>query len=86
MSAVAVADRLAECRAMLGGERSKMRAIWDEQASRKDRLLLLAMGRVAGAQAESLAARAWCELSAEVRADVAGGLRKFRAWSERIAA
>lgn len=86
MSAAAVADRLAECRAMLGGERSKMRAIWDDEASRRDRLLLLAMGRRAGAQAETLAACAWCQLSPEVRGDVAGGLRKFRAWSERIGA
>lgn len=69
---------------MLGGERSKMRAIWDEEAGRKDRLLLLAMGRRAGPQAEQLAACAWCELSPEIRADVVGGLRKVRAWSERI--
>ena len=31
---VEVSARLAECRAVLGGERDKMRAIWDEELSR----------------------------------------------------
>ena len=83
---VEVSARLAECRAVLGGERDKMRAIWDEELSLKERVLLLAMGRRAGPQADSLAERGWCFLPPEVRADVVGGLRRFRAWSERICA
>lgn len=76
--------RLVECRAVIGGERDKLRAVWDEQATAKDRRLLLAMaGRGAAADAR-LAGLAWCDLRPELRCDIAGGLRKWRAWSERI--
>lgn len=77
--------RLVECRAVIGGERDKLRAVWDEQATAKDRRLLLAMaGRVSQADAR-LAARAWCDLAPELRCDIAGGLRRWSAWAKKLA-
>ncbi len=82
--ATAAADRAAECRAILGGQRDEFRAVWDEQATGKDRRLLLAMaGEPAGAAAR-LAGRAWVDLSAELRGRIKSGLKRFSAWSERL--
>lgn len=80
----AAAVKLAECRAILGGERDKLRVVWDEQATQKDRRLLLAMAGHAGSMAARLSSRAWCDLLPETRAAVAGGLRRWREWSERL--
>ena len=43
--------RLVECRSILGGERDPMRAVWDEQATGRDRRLLLMMAGESAAQA-----------------------------------
>lgn len=76
--------RLVECRAILGGEYDPMRDIWDCQATVKDRRLLLAMaGRVA-TDAGRLAGRAWCDLPNDLRVAIAGGLRRWSAWAERL--
>lgn len=75
---------LVECRAILGGEYDPLRTVWDEQATEKDRRLLLAM---AGAQSPFMsrwAVAAWCDLPNDLRISIAGGLRRFRAWSERL--
>lgn len=77
--------RLVECRQILGGERDSFRVVWDEQATNKDRRLLLAMAGEPPALAARLAGRAWCDLSAELRGKVQAGLKRFRAWSERVA-
>lgn len=77
--------RLVECREILGGARDPLRAVWDEQATAKDRRLLLAMAGRGSASDARLTGRAWCDLSPELRGDIAGGLRKWRAWSERVA-
>lgn len=76
--------RLVEVRAILGGERDEFRAVWDEQATNKDRRLLLAMAGEPPGMAGRLAGRGWCDLSAELRGNIKGGLRRFRDWSERL--
>lgn len=76
--------KLVECRAILGGERDVLRVVWDEQATLKDRRLLLAMAGHAGSMATRLSGRAWCDLLPETRVAVAGGLRRFKAWAERL--
>lgn len=76
--------RLVECRAILGGERDEFRVAWDEQATVKDRRLLLAMAGEPAGMAGRLAGRAWCDLSGELRGNIKAGLRRFRAWSERL--
>lgn len=75
---------LACCLAIIGGEYDPLRAVWDEQATLKDRRLLLAMAGHAGSMATRLSGRAWCDLLPETRVAVAGGLRRFKAWSERL--
>ena len=77
--------RLAECRAILGGEYDPMRAVWDEQATAKDRRLLLAMAGSVASRAAIAAQCEWCDLPAKVRSDVIGGLRRWSAWAERLA-
>ena len=77
--------RLVECRAILGGERDRLRPVWDHQATAKDRRLLLAMAGRSGADCGRLAARAWCDLSPEMRAAIAGGLRRWSEWAGRLA-
>lgn len=77
--------RAAELRAQLGGARDPLRVVWDEQATDRDRRLLLAMAGHGGRGVGLLAAGAWCDLRPEVRAAVADGLRRWRAWAERLA-
>lgn len=81
---MSAAARLEECRAILGGERDRLRVVWDEQATAKDRRLLLAMAGHAQSMAGRLSSRAWCDLLPETRAAIAGGLRRWREWSERV--
>lgn len=76
--------KLVECRAILGGEYDPMRAVWDEQATAKDRRLLLAMAGHAGSMAGRLSSRAWCDLLPETRAAVVGGLRRWSDWAARL--
>lgn len=76
--------RLVECRAILGGHRDLLRVVWDEQATNKDRRLLLAMAGQGAGMAARLSGRGWCDLSAELRGDISRGLQRFKAWSERI--
>ena len=76
--------RLAECRAIIGGERDKFRAVWDEMASPSDRRLLLAMARKTTSEAMFYQRAAWCELPASVRGDVVAGLARFQAWAARM--
>lgn len=81
---MSAALRLVECRQILGGERDKLRPVWDEQASIKDRRLLLAMAGIGATAAARDVGRSWCDLSAERRAAVVGGLRRWSAWAERL--
>jgi hypothetical protein len=76
--------RLVECRAILGGEYDPLRAVWDEQATNKDRRLLLAMAGRVQSEAGRLAGWAWGDLAADCRADIAHGLRRWKAWAERL--
>lgn len=77
--------RLVECRAVLGGVRDPMRAVWEEQATQKDRRLLLAMAGEMAPAAGRLAARGWGDLNPELRARIVGGLRRWSAWAEKLA-
>lgn len=77
--------RLVECRAILGGERDRLRAVWDDQATAKDRRLLLAMAGKVGPASGRLAGRAWCDLAAADRVAIAGGLRRWAGWAEKLA-
>lgn len=75
---------LAQCWAVLGGEYDPLRVVWDEQATCKDRKLLLAMaGRSAG-RSKDLAGRSWLDIPNNDRVAIAGGLRRFSAWAERL--
>lgn len=76
--------RLIECRAVLGGERDKLRPVWDEQATAKDRRLLLAMAGLSAPQAGMYVGRAWADLDPPLRVDIAGGLRRWAAWAEKL--
>ena len=76
--------RLVECRAVLGGERDAFRIVWDEQATAKDRRVLLAMAGEPAGMAGRLAGWAWCDLSAELRGNIKAGLKRFSGWSERL--
>lgn len=77
--------RLVECRAILGGEYDAMRAVWDHQATSKDRRLLLAMAGRQERELRYLADKAWGDLSVDNRESIRAGLRRFRAWSEKVA-
>jgi len=76
--------RLVECRAILGGERDKFRAVWDFQATTRDRRVLLAMAGEAPQAAGRLAGRAWCDLSAHTRGEVLRGLGRFAGWADKL--
>lgn len=76
--------RLVECRQILGGERDPFRIVWDEQATNKDRRLMLAMAGEPPALAARLAGRAWCDLAANTRGEIQRGLKRFSAWAERL--
>lgn len=76
--------RLVECRQILGGERDPFRIVWDEQATNKDRRLLLAMAGEPPALAARMAGRAWCDLAANTRGEIQRGLKRFSAWAERM--
>lgn len=82
MSAVRL--RLVECRAILGGERDPMRAIWDEQATAKDRRFLMAMGGLSAGRIAGRSGYGWCDLSNDDRVAIVGGLRKFKAWAGKL--
>lgn len=76
--------KLIECRAILGGERDPFRVVWDEQATAKDRRLLLAMAGEPPQAAARLSGRAWVDLRADLRGRVLAGLRRFSSWAERL--
>lgn len=82
MSAIRL--KLVECRAIIGGERDPFRAVWDEQATNKDRRLLLAMAGEPPQSAGRLAGRAWCDLRADLRGQVLAGLKRFSGWAEKL--
>jgi hypothetical protein len=75
---------LVECRAVLGGERDPMRAVWDEQATARDRRLLLVMAGESQAQAGRHFGYSWCDLSAHTRGEVKRRLREFSAWADKL--
>lgn len=80
----AVVVRLADVRRILGGECDPLRAVWDEQASLKDRRLLLAMAGVSVTDAAAWVRLSWCDLRASVRGDVARGLERFKKWAKKV--
>lgn len=85
LAGAAARARAADCRAVLGGSRDLLRAVWDEQATARDRKLLLAMAGVPAARANLLVGRAWGDLLPEVRGAVRAGLCRFGAWAEKAA-
>ena len=76
--------RLVECRAVLGGERDPFRAVWDEQATARDRRILLMMAGESQAQAGRHYGYAWCDLSAHTRGEVKRRLAEFSAWAGKL--
>ena len=76
--------RLVECRAILGGQYDALRVVWDEQATDKDRRLLLAMAGKNRVSCQSLAGKAWTDLAPALRVEVKQALAKWREWSERL--
>lgn len=85
MAQSAAVVRLAEVRAILGGVRDPLRAVWDESASDKDRRLLLLLGGITNEAQKSLrAGMAWGDLRPEVRSNIRVGLAKFRKWAALV--
>lgn len=78
------AAALKECRAILGGERDKMRLIWDERASEKDRKVLLAMAGATMAEAHYCKNKAWGDMRASLRGDITRGLARFSGWAAAL--
>lgn len=82
MASVGAAARLAEVRAILGGERDSMRAVWDNSASEKDRRVLLLMGGCSnGFEQAHFSGRSWCDLEPDLRSRIRCGLGRFRKWA-----
>lgn len=79
-----VSERLAEARAILGGERSAMRAVWDERATAKQKRVLLSMAGRAGVECNNWLTRSWGELPEYLRSEIVCGLNRFRAWAEEV--
>lgn len=75
---------LVECRQILGGERDPFRAVWDEQATQKDRRLLLMMAGETAGGAGYRSALSWCDLSAHTRGEVVRKMKRFGEWAERL--
>mgnify|MGYP000910462815 CR=1 FL=1 len=84
MSAADVDAHLAECRAILGGLKSKTGRIWDNTARLSDRRLMLALAGWRGSMWSSLVERRWQELPADLRSKVDSGMRRFKAWADEI--
>lgn len=76
--------RLIECREILGGERDPFRIVWEEQATAKDRRLLLVMAGEPPQAAGARAGYAWTDLRPELRAEIKRKLRQFSGWAERL--
>ena len=76
--------RLVELRAVLGGERDPFGNVWDFQATKKDRALLLMMAGKNSVDAGWLSGRAWSDLSAENRGNIQAGLRRFSGWAAKL--
>lgn len=85
MAQSAAVVRLAEARAILGGARDPLRAVWDDSANDKDRrLLLLLAGCANGFEQSTFAGKAWGDLRPEIRSRIRGGLAKFRRWAALV--
>lgn len=78
------ARRLAECWQILSGEYDPLRVVWDEQATQKDRRVLLAMAGCAPSIVGRRISCAWCDLPAVLRTDIGLALRRYSAWAERL--
>lgn len=76
--------RLAECFEIIGGRRDEFAFVWEEQATSKDRRLLLVLAGEPATLAARKAGRAWLDLPAKQRGDIKRALAKFKAWAERL--
>lgn len=76
--------RLVECRAIIGGEHDAFLLVWDEQASSKDRRVMLTLAGEPPQSAGFYAGYAWRDLSPEMRGRITGAMRRFKTWSERL--
>lgn len=79
-----VGERLAECRAILGGVSSKLGRVWNVRASVQERRLLLSLSGRRGMVWSRLADLCWQDLPPEVRAQVASGMQRFKAWADEV--
>jgi hypothetical protein len=78
------AERLRLCWDAVKGVHDPFRVVWDEQATNKDRRLMLAMAGEPPALAGRMAGRGWLDLSAELRGNIRAGMKRFAAWAERL--
>jgi len=79
-----VGERLAECLGVLGGVSSRLGRVWNNRASVQDRRLLLALSGRRGMVWSRMADLSWQDLPPEVRAQVAAGMRRFKAWADEV--
>jgi len=84
MSASDVAAHLAECRAILGGESSKLGRIWNTRASLRDRRLMLVLSGQRARLGSGLADLPWHAVPPDVRSQVVDGMRRFKAWADEV--
>lgn len=83
-SHISIQERLAEARAILGGQYSPIAHIWDEVAKSRDRRLILAIAGKNGPEWSQVADLEWRQLSPELRSGIVGGLRRFADWLARM--
>lgn len=76
--------RIAECFEVIGGRRDDFAFVWEEQATNKDRRLMLVMAGEPMTLAARKAGRAWLDLPANTRGDIKRAVAKFKAWAERL--
>ena len=80
----AASARIAECFEVIGGRRDEFAFVWEEQATNKDRRLMLVMAGEPMTLAARKAGRAWLDLPANQRGDIKRAVAKFKAWAERL--
>ena len=84
MASIGAVARLAEVRAILGGVRDPLRAVWDESATNKDRRVLLLLAGCSEFERAHYAGKGWGDLRAELRGRIRSGLKKFRTWAALV--
>ena len=79
---VSVSERLAEARAVLGGQRSGIGSVWDGRTTRRDRRLLVVMAR--GQAMGRVLDASWSDLPADLRSDIVAAVGRWAGWARDL--